>query len=122
MYYRYEYDYTIGTLNPHLGIITGWEFLEPAKDDDEFWDRMKHVAFFEDHLPGPDCDMTNTESWFTQKGNRKFHKAIKELVDSIVDRGNFKVIRLSAEELDESRILYRDPYQVILRKEEMVYP
>lgn len=115
MYYRYEYAPLPTDPIEHLGILTGWEFIDVPKTDDQFWDKMKFLAIFEDKLPGAECDMNDTVSYFTQKGNRKFSKALRALIKDIESHGR-SVIRIVLPDIDEAKILYRDKYQVIIKR------
>lgn len=115
MYYRYEYAPLPTDPFEHLGILTGWEFIDAPKTDAQFWDKMKFLAIFEDELPGAECNMKDTLSYFTQKGNRKFSKAIRALTKDIESRGR-TVVRIEIPEIDDSKILYRDRYQVVIKR------
>lgn len=116
MYYRYEYVPLPTDPLEHVGILTGWEIVELSSiGDKEFWEKMKFLAFFEDKLPRAECDMKDTISYFTQKGNRTFSKALRALIKDIESRGR-KVTRIEKSDLDESKILYRNKYQVVLRR------
>lgn len=81
---------------------------------DDFFDEytvLNLCWFFEDKLDCPDMGMTNTISYFTPKGNRTFHKAIKKCEIAYKNKG-ISFIK-EEKEIDESLVLYKDEYQVI---------
>ena len=64
-------------------------------------------------MPDPDIEMKNTTSYFTEKGNRTFNKAIKAAKKKFLEKGlDFICI---VKELDESLIVYNDKYQAIVK-------
>ena len=102
--YRYEFkkgDYSIG-------ILTGL---------DEFFtvDEICELCWiFERDLKCPNVDMENTISFFTERGNRKFRKAIRK-IKNIADAKNldFSCIIKPFDKL--KNVVYQDNYQVILK-------
>lgn len=67
---------------------------------------------FEDKLNYPNnMDMSDTVSYFTEKGNRAFHKIIKKCQAEYEKLGiDF---HREVKELSEEDILYKDEYQII---------
>ena len=101
------YRYEVVNNSVHQGFLTAF--------DDYFDDNtiFELCGFFELKLPDPDIDMKNTTSYFTEKGNRTFNKAIKAAKKKFLEKGlEFICI---VKELDENLIVYRDKYQVITR-------
>ena len=101
--YRYEFvkdDYRIG-------FLTG---LDDFFTDDEI---LAACWVFEKDLPNPCINMSNTKSYFTEKGNRKFRKKIREIQKLAESRGIIfdTIIKDSSEVID---ILYSDNYQVVV--------
>ncbi len=101
--YRYEFvknDYRVG-------FLTGL--------DDFFTDEEIFACcwIFEKDLADPCISMSNTKSYFTEKGNRKFRKKIKEIQKLAESKGIIfdTIIRDSSEITD---ILYSDDYQVVV--------
>lgn len=118
MYFRYEFAPKEGRRDRHIGILTGVDIFE-----EELRKRNSCIIFltfpFEEFLKRPDIDdMSSTISYFTQKGNRKLHKAITRLCKAIEATGIAHVRCITLNDLDEERILYRDEYQVVLLREE----
>ena len=101
--YRYEFvkdDYRIG-------FLTG---LDDFFTDDEI---LAACWVFEKDLPNPCISMSNTKSYFTEKGNRKFRKKIRE-IQKLAESKNIifdTIIKDSSEVVD---ILYSDNYQVVV--------
>lgn len=90
-----------------LGILTALDYIFNFDDDtiiDLTW-------CFQDDLPDPTCDMKNTCSYFTRKGNRKFNKAIRKLKKAIEEKG-FKVVTIY-EDYENLNVIYEDVYQVV---------
>lgn len=101
--YRYEFvkeDYRIG-------FLTGL-------DDFFTLDEILAVCWvFEKDLPYPCINMENTKSYFTEKGNRKFRKKIREIQKLAENKGIiFDTIIKDSSEI--SNILYSDNYQVVV--------
>ena len=121
MFYRYEFIPKDGKYDRHLGILTGVDLLFRSNSDiiKGNYDNIINQLFeFEKSLPGPSCDMENTISYFTQKGNRKFHKAINRLCIAINETGVAKTRRIEIDNLDNMEIIYQDKYQVIVKRTE----
>ena len=101
--YRYEFvkdDYRIG-------FLTG---LDDFFNDDEV---LSLGWVFEKDLPCPNFNMENTKSYFTEKGNRKFRKKIREIQKLAENKGIvFDIIMKKEEEVSD--ILYSDNYQVVV--------
>lgn len=87
------------------GILTSLDYIF---DDDTIID-LTHI--FLDELPDPDCDMRDTVSYFTKKGNRKFNKAIRNLKKALQEKG-FKIITVY-ENYENLNVIYEDVYQVV---------
>ena len=102
------YRYFIKTDTTEIGFLCD---LESYFSENEFFNL---AAIFEDELDAPDIDMRNTISFFTQKGNRKFHKAIKKCQTAYEQLG-IQFVRIE-KEINESEIVYQDKYQIILRR------
>jgi len=68
-------------------------------------------AIFEDRLKCPGFNMSDTVSYFTEKGNRTFHKVIKKCQLEYEKKG----IEFLREDKDiaEEDVLYKDEYQII---------
>ena len=90
-----------------LGILTSLDYIF----DNDDYKIIDLTYYFLDKLPDPLCNMNNTRSYFTQKGNRKFNKAIKNLKKAIEKEG-FKVITIH-EKSENLHIIYKDAYQVV---------
>ena len=87
------------------GILTSLDYIF---DEDTIIDL---VAIFEDDLLDPNCDMHDTVSYFTKKGNRHFNKAIRQIKKALKSKG-FDVITVY-EDYDDLNIVYEDKYQVV---------
>ena len=102
MFVRYEFEKD----NKKIGILTG---LDDFFSVDEI---LSLGWIFEKDLELPNISMKNTKSYFTEKGNRKFRKAIKAIKKAAKDKG-INVVCERKESLEN--ILYQDKYQVIMR-------
>lgn len=102
MLYRYEFN----KANKSVGILVG---MDEYFTEDEVFDC---ALFFEFKLECPTVDMTNTKSYFTDKGNRKFRKKIRE-IKKLANSKGVEVICRKVEENDLSNIVYKDNYQVV---------
>ena len=73
------------------------------------------AGFFELRLPYPVsvADMSGTKSYFTQKGNRTFHKALMR-VKKEADKAGIPFVRYEVD-LPNDTIIYKDAYQVVIR-------
>lgn len=100
--YRYEFRKN----DKSIGILTG---LDDFFTDDEIF---SVCGIFEMKLDAPDIDMSNTKSWFTEKGNRKFRKMIRK-IKKIAEEKNIEVVCKLCNKEDLKEILYEDIYQVI---------
>lgn len=111
MYYRYE---CIMKDQPdiHQGILTIIDDIFPDRDI------LYYGWPFERYLHAADCTMSDTISYFTEKGNRKLNKAIRALCKAIEATGKATTRKIILDKLDESMVLYRDKYQVVLLREE----
>lgn len=87
------------------GIFTSLDYIF---NEDTIID-LTHI--FLDELADPDCNMRDTVSYFTKKGNRKFSKAIRNLKKALQEKG-FNVITVY-EDYDNLSIVYEDRYQVV---------
>ena len=100
--YRYEFQKD----NKNIGILTG---LDNFFNEDEI---LSVCGIFEMDLDAPNIDMTNTRSWFTEKGNRKFRKMIRK-IKKIAEEKNINVICINIDKENLKNIIYEDIYQVI---------
>lgn len=113
MFYRYEvqegFDY------PHYGIFMA------IQDILNEYESLRFTAIFEDELNAPPdwyfkdklIDFNSEFCFFTQKGNRKFSKAIKKIINALENKG-YKVSRILLNE-NNADILYIDKYQAIIK-------
>ena len=103
MLYRYEFVKD----NYRIGFLTGL---------DDFFDELEVFSLswvFERDLNCPDFNMENTKSYFTEKGNRKFRKKIREIQKLAESKGIvFDIIIRKEEEISD--VLYSDNYQVVV--------
>lgn len=93
-------------------------FIISPKLEDEL---LKLIAIFEDELDAPDYNIYKNNpsavSYFTQKGNRKFHKAINNIKTYLFEKCQQEMICITKEiSKDDERILYIDDYQLILKE------
>ena len=88
-----------------LGILTSLDYIF---DEDTIIDL---TWCFLDDLPDPNCNMKDTCSYFTKKGNRKFNKAIRKLKKALQEKG-FEVITVY-EDYENLNAVYEDVYQVV---------
>lgn len=102
------YRYTFKKDDYSIGILTG---LDDFFNIDEI---CECCWFFEEKLKGPDCDLENTKSYFTEKGNRKFNKAIKK-IKKLAESKNIEFICEILENFDINNVVYQDENQVILK-------
>lgn len=101
------YRYEVVDNGMHQGFLTAFD---DYFDEDTIFELC---GFFELKLPDPDINMKNTTSYFTEKGNRTFNKAIKAAKKKFLEKGlDFICI---VKELDESLIIYKDKYQAIVK-------
>ena len=103
---RYEYD--SGCENEHTGLLAGLDDIYRFPYEDI---AMGLGWIFETELIAPTIKEIDTMSFFTPKGNRKFHKAIKKIEDKVAEKG-IKLIRIEVDKRDVE-VLYEDKYQVI---------
>lgn len=70
---------------------------------------------FECKLDAAGIDMIDTISYFTQKGNRKFHKAVSKIVQAFEEKG--VVVERVEKDFNEvrDRVVYQDSLQVICK-------
>ena len=101
--YRYEFVKD----NYRIGILAGL-------DDFFTIDEIFSVCdIFEMDLSCPNMSMSNTKSYFTEKGNRKFRKGIRKSQKLAESKGIvFDTIVKDSNEISD--ILYSDIYQVII--------
>ena len=67
--------------------------------------------FFEDHMKRPELPMDDTLSYFTKRGNRKFHKAILAAKKAYEEKGvKFEFVQ---REIKEEEVMYKDDFQII---------
>lgn len=100
--YRYQ-------LKNGLGILTALdEYFGLDEALDLSW-------IFEDKLALPDIDMRNTISYFTEAGNRKFHKAITKILNRFEQSG-IKTEKIQVELSDLHNVIYTDNLQVVCKR------
>ena len=104
MLYRYE----IQSKDKLVGILTG---LDDFFTVDEI---LSLGWFFEVKLNAPDIDMCNTKSYFTEKGNRKFRKAIRN-ISKLAELKGLRVVCTNINKEDLDNIVYEDVNQVIVK-------
>lgn len=102
MLYRYEFKHN------GIGIFIG---MDDIFDSDT---SFALSALFDDQLKRPCDNLKDTISYFTQKGNRKFSKAIKKIKLASAEKG-YEIIRIEKEE-SELIVLYKDKYQVLAKR------
>lgn len=102
------YRYEIVDNGKHCGFLTA---LDDYFNIDEIIDLC---WFFEEKLPLPTIEMTNTVSYFTKSGNRTFHKAINKAKKAFLEKG-LEFICIEKEITDN--IFYTDKYQIIIGQE-----
>ena len=103
-FYRYEFVKD----NQRDGILTG---LDKYFSIDEI---CSVCGIFEISLKAPNINMTNTKSYFTERGNRKFRKMIRN-IKKIAETKGIITECIIKENLDN--IIYTDNYQVIISTE-----
>lgn len=106
MYYRYEYE--SGCSKPHTGILVG---LDDIFNENE---AFRLSWYFDRYLERPFDILHGTVSYFTEKGNRKFNKTIREIKKAALEKG-INIIRLESDGSD-LEIMYRDEYQIVAIK------
>lgn len=104
MLYRYEFLKD----NKRFGILTG---LDDCFTLDEVF---SVCGIFEVCLDCPSISMLNTKSYFTDKGNKKFRKAIRR-IKKLADEKGISVFCEKVEKENISDILYEDKYQIIIK-------
>ena len=105
MLYRYE----LIKQEHRIGILAGL---------DDFFNDSEIISLswvFERDLPDPCISMSNTESYFTEKGNRKFKKGIRR-IQKLAESKGIKFSSIVVNEHDLNDVLYSDDYQVIILK------
>lgn len=102
MLYRYEFKHN------QVGIFIGMDDIFDPET------AFGLSAFFDDELKRPCENLENTISYFTEKGNRKFSKALRKIKKASVEKG-YEVIKVEKEE-NELEILYKDKYQVLAKR------
>ena len=118
--YRYYYEAVQGY--EEMGfLIRMSELFEKVKNDNEEIELFKLVGIFEDNLPAPPNEFyfnnSNARSYFTEKGNRKFKKAINNIRKYLLNKYQWELICKCKDIRDnDSRILYSDDLQVILNE------
>lgn len=100
-----RYEFVINNEN-RIGILVG---LDELFNIDEV---LSLGWIFERDLKLPDIPMTNTKSYFTEKGNRKFRKAIRE-IKRVAASKNIEIVCEKIDISSLNEILYIDEYQVI---------
>lgn len=113
------YRYYIKKYN--AGIFIGLsEFIESTygpNSNDGFDIVLRLTGIFEDKLPAPTTKLGEAEYWFTQKGNRKFRKAINKIILYLKNNDiDVEILNMEEDELSKYTVLYEDIYQVALAK------
>jgi len=112
MLYRYS------TKDTDIGIITTayeYDFNDHPKPNSCENEIFRLTAIFEYKLKAPDIRVPEgTKFFFTSKGNRKFHKAIKKLSEFLKENN---IAEISCTKIDEkkiksSNIIYSDDDQI----------
>ena len=106
----------------NIGILVYLDqVFDPNTDDglDMIW-KLCHP--FEDFLKKPNIDgWPCSRFWFTEKGNRKFNKAIRKIRKEYSSMG-IETQRLEMDiDSDSEEIVYRDEYQVAIRRYKRQY-
>ena len=92
--------------------VEGHGFLTAADEYFDIQDIFCIDWIFTAKLPQPKINMNNTISYFTERGNKTFHKAIKAYKKLYKNKGVEMICTIS--EINEEDILYQDIYQVVL--------
>ena len=92
--------------------VEGKGFLTALDDYFKVEELLPICWVFELKLPRPAINMSDTCSYFTERGNKTFHKAIKKVREAYAQKG-IKLECIMAD-IDGEDILYRDKYQVIM--------
>lgn len=99
------YRYEVVDGDKKQGFLTA---LDDYFSDQEIFDLC---WFFEDNMKRPELPMSDTRSYFTKKGNRKFHKAITAAKKAYESKGlKFEFIQ---KEINLEDIIYNDDWQII---------
>ena len=117
--YRYELKSNNDEikLDKHTGILTALEQIF-EKDFEKDMDKLCNLFwFFEEYLECPNIPLSNTTSFFTEKGNRKFNKAIKNLKKAYAEKGIDVVLINEYRDNIKSIIVYEDENQVIIKRD-----
>ena len=107
MIYITLYRYVVGENECKCGFLTALD------DYFDLYTSFVLSAEFTERLPQPEIDMENTKSYFTQKGNRSFNKAIRNCRKAYEAKGIKFVQEVYDTELDN--IIYQDQYQIVVR-------
>ena len=102
------YRYEVVDNDIRQGFLTAFD---DYFDDDTIFELC---WFFEHKLPDPDINMQNTISYFTEKGNRTFNKAIKAAKKEFIKRGLEFICII--DDINPDDIIYQDKYQVIISR------
>lgn len=92
--------------------VKGQGFLTALDDYFDLTETFEISWVFTTKLPEPDIDMKNTTSYFTEKGNKVFRKAIKALRRIYAEKGVQLLCTIT--DIAEKDILYADKYQVVV--------
>lgn len=104
MFYRYMFEKD----GEKTGFLTG---LDSYFSIDE---AMELGWIFEEKLALPPISMSNTRSYFTEKGNRSFRKAIRKIQEAAEQKGVRTICEIQK---DLSDILWKDEKQVVVLSE-----
>ena len=91
--------------------VEGKGFLTALDDYFKVEELLPLCWVFEVKLPCPAISMSDTSSYFTERGNKTFHKAIKKAREAYAQKG----IKLECitTDIDDEDILYKDAYQIV---------
>lgn len=109
--------YRYSTIDDDIGFIQEAYNYNGENDyvfDNKADDIWKLTAIFEDKLQAPNVRIPEgTKFYFTEKGNRKFHKAIKKLC-SFLEENEISELHCIIIDEPNTGIIYRDTYQVAI--------
>ena len=116
------YRYIVKGIATDVGILIYLEEIFDRNNDKELDEMFDLIWPFEDQLKNPNIlGWPGSRFWFTEKGNRHFNKAIRKIKKAYQSR-NYEVERLEMDIEDDSpEIVYRDEYQVAIRRYKRKY-
>ena len=116
----YRYHYEASNMYEASGFLTRINEMLDDATDTEWSDLFSLISIFGDKLIAPDSkiyqDNPSARSWFTEKGNRKFRKAISEIRRYMSDEYGYTLITETKEiSSDDPGIIYSDSLQIVLK-------